>query len=230
MGLKNDDLFAVDSSRWSSAKQWATWWLQPKVSKMFTKSFTEMDRTDWEFCPKTTNAVEAQNKISNASHSSLLNVKTEDWYREDRRTCFKQIAAEKGIPIGQSKEKRDKKNATRRQARNKPKLIQNVDPEMENPGPSKRKKRKTANEIDGSQHHEKDPNLGRHIWVSTPLGRGISRRTEWCEAIVESMDKEGDYIAKYTEKKWKGNAVSIPDLFDDSHIRLDGPPDPDTFS
>ncbi len=52
----------ANNQGWEKACAWADWWGQPKVTQMFTKSFTEMTDADWAACPKTTNAVESQNK------------------------------------------------------------------------------------------------------------------------------------------------------------------------
>ncbi len=81
-----------------------------------------MTDADWEICPRTTNAVEAHNKISNSSHSSLLIVNLENWYRIDKNVCYDTIAAAAGVPVGVSLEKREKRNAVRRKKINQPKL------------------------------------------------------------------------------------------------------------
>ena len=70
---------------------------------------------------------------------------------------------------------------------------------------------------------EEDPNIGKLIWVLTKTGKGRNKREEWCEAVIESKDREEEYIAKYKDKKWKKHAVSIPDLLDESYVRFDPP-------
>ena len=66
------------------------WLTCPKIYKIFNKGFKGIIETDWTLCPKTTNAEEAQNKQANDSRSKLLIVLLEDWYRKDKKNCFKQ--------------------------------------------------------------------------------------------------------------------------------------------
>ena len=70
---------------------------------MFTKSFKEMSNEDWTICPRTTNAVEAQNKLSNPNSALLI---VAHWYREDKKASFTTVCASFGITTGVTPEKR----------------------------------------------------------------------------------------------------------------------------
>ncbi len=108
----------VDTSRWSSASNWAKWWSKPKILTMFTQSYREMTDADWSRCPTTTNAVESHNKVGNIK-STRFKAVLENFYRTDKNAAYKAVAAEHGIGIGPSQEERREKNETRRSKRNK---------------------------------------------------------------------------------------------------------------
>ncbi len=116
-----------DQVDWRKAEDWCNWWARSKVVKMFTKAFTEMTDAEWELCPRTTNAVEAQNKLSHASNSTSAIVQLDDWYREDKKHAFQYLAPQHGIQIGQSKLKRKESNKKRRKKRLQPKVVKIVE-------------------------------------------------------------------------------------------------------
>jgi hypothetical protein len=112
---------------------------------MFAKSFKEMSDEDWAICPRTTNAVEAQNKLSNSSQSSLLIVALAHWYREDKNACFKTVCASFGITTGVTPEKRETMNKKKRQNRMKLKVTLTSDCDDGKP-PTSTEKSKRKNE------------------------------------------------------------------------------------
>jgi hypothetical protein len=53
--------------------------------------------------------------------------------------------------------------------------------------------------------------IGKTIWVKTTTKKGAKTNQHgWCEATIERINDEGEYVANY--KKWKNNSVIIPDL------------------
>ena len=202
-----------------------------------------MSDADWELAPKTTNAVEAHNKISNSSHSSLLNVNLEHWYRVDRGHCYDTIAAAAGIPIGVPLETREKKNAARRRKRNKPKqqLSTEKDPpfseDVSSDDCTSNKKAKLdqggSSQVNDQPNEREttsrgtldDPYIGKSVWVLTETGTRCRAREEWLQAVIQSKDSskgEFGYIAKY--KGWrKKNTVFIEDILDENVVRFTDP-------
>ncbi|KZS04101.1 Uncharacterized protein APZ42_033030 [Daphnia magna] len=63
---------------------------------MFTRSFTEMTDADWAVCPRTTNAVESQNKGGCSKTKSFHDV-VSNFNIEDKSICFSTFAAREGI-------------------------------------------------------------------------------------------------------------------------------------
>jgi len=239
-------LAEVEPSSWNKAKAWAKWWNRPRIVKMFTKSFKEMSDADWELAPKTTNAVEAHNKISNSSHSSLLNVNLEHWYRVDRGHCYDTIAAAAGIPIGVPLETREKKNAARRRKRNKPKQQPSTEADpslseeassddcsskkkakLDQGGPSQVNDQTNEREKSsrGKPMAEGDPYIGKYVWILTGTGTRCRAREEWLRAVIQSKDscnEEVGYIAKFTGWR-KKNTVFIEDILDENVVRFTDP-------
>lgn len=63
--------------------------------------------------------------------------------------------------------------------------------------------------------------IGKTIWVKTTTKKGAKTNQHgWCEATIERINDEGEYVANY--KKWKNNSVIIPDLSADT-IRFSEP-------
>ncbi|KAK4005674.1 hypothetical protein OUZ56_010716 [Daphnia magna] len=234
--LSSIDLQEVNTSQWKNASHWAAWWSKPKVAKMFAKSFKEMSDEDWAICPRTTNAVEAQNKLSNSSHSSLLIVALEHWYREDKKACFKTVCASFGITTGVTPEKRKTMNEKKRRNRMKVKVTVINDCDDGEP-PTSTEKSKSKNEESTRQskrlkkRNEETENVGvkgvmmqmiaKTIWVKTTTKKGAKTNQHgWCEATIERINDEGEYVANY--KKWKNNSVIIRDLSADT-IRFSEP-------
>ena len=85
-----------------------------------------MSNEDWTICPRTTNAVEAQNKLSNPN-SALLIVALEHWYREDKKASFTTVCASFGITTGVTPEKRATMNEKKRRNRMKLKVTMSSD-------------------------------------------------------------------------------------------------------
>jgi len=77
----------VDTGKWRGAKSWAEWWSTPTNLAMFTKSFAEMTDAEWEVVPKTTNAVESLNKVSQVNSTLFTNM-MERYYRIDRNSAL----------------------------------------------------------------------------------------------------------------------------------------------
>jgi hypothetical protein len=63
--------------------------------------------------------------------------------------------------------------------------------------------------------------IGKPIWVKTTTKKGAkTNQNGWCEATIERINGEGEYVANYN--KWKNNSVIIPDLSADT-IRFSEP-------
>jgi hypothetical protein len=232
--LNSKDLQEVNTSQWNKASHWVAWWAKPKVAKMFTKSFKEMSDEDWAICPRTTNAVEAQNKLSNPN-SELLIVALEHWYREDKKASFTTVCASFGITTGVTPEKRATMNEKKRRNRMKLKVTMSSDcDDGEQPttstGKSKRKNEESTRQSKRLKvRNEETKNvgvksvdmIGKTIWVKTTTKKGAKTNQHgWCEAKIQKINDEGEYIANY--KKWKKNSVIIPDLSADT-IRFSEP-------
>ena len=103
----------INTAGWLGAIRWAKWWSRVKITKMFTKSFTEMTEDEWNYAPKTTNSVESQNrqtkKFGGDFNSLLAGI-----YRTDRKFIYETHAARDGIITGVSLERRHEINLKRR--------------------------------------------------------------------------------------------------------------------
>lgn len=229
-----DDLLSVNTSQWSKAGNWVKWWSQTKIAKMYTKSFNDMSDEDWEICPKTTNAVEAHNKLSNESGSKLLIVLLEDMYRQDKKACFKSVCASYGVTTGVSKEKRATITKRKRRNRLHPRVKLNdktgdktndktddktddekSDDDKGNGNAGKRKNeegaRKSKRLRTNNSDDETDAYIGKNVWVLTKTKQGTKTTNHgWCEGTIERKNKKGEYISKYTH--WKNYCAVIPDV------------------
>jgi len=116
------DQLVVSTVGWNKAAEWAKFWTRPKILKMFTKAFTEMTDADWEICPRTTNACESQNKISNSKSTALIST-LRNLYLTDRRSAHYNICAERGITTGVSETKRKLVNQKRNTRNSRPRLV-----------------------------------------------------------------------------------------------------------
>ena len=94
-----EEELSVNTEKWVGAVNWANWWQRPRIVKMFTKCFKDMTDAVWGQCPNTTNAIESHNKISNAKTTLLVSALAH-FYRVDKRTTLRMLAAEMGIRIG----------------------------------------------------------------------------------------------------------------------------------
>ncbi|KZS01638.1 Uncharacterized protein APZ42_001647 [Daphnia magna] len=103
----------ADTKNCNAATEWVKWWTKPKNLKMFTKSFKDMTEADWQICPRTTNAVESHNKLSNA-RTTLFLAAFSTYYRVDKKSAYDSIAAELGVAVGPTKEQRRRNNKKRK--------------------------------------------------------------------------------------------------------------------
>ncbi len=87
LGITDEKKLGADTSKWSAAKKWTEWWITQKHLKMFTNSFREMTDAEWDYCPKTTNAVESQNKLCKLN-STLFQTLMEKFYRMDKKCAY----------------------------------------------------------------------------------------------------------------------------------------------
>ena len=109
----NEKELLADTKNWNLFTEWVNWWTNPKRMKMFSKAFRDMTDADWEICPRTTNAVESHNKLSNARTTLFLSALS-TYYRVDKKSAYESIAAEEGISIGPTMEQRRKRNVKRK--------------------------------------------------------------------------------------------------------------------
>ena len=211
----NEEEKAVNTSGWVGATEWAEWWSRPRHVKMFTKSFKDMTDADWRACPRTTNAVESHNKISNAK-TSLLICALEHYYRIDKRSAYQTLAAQLGIAVGTKAQKRKRLNDKRRsrRLRAKKRHVEGED-KIDSLDESSLvcQKLESVKEADGDEH------IGKKVWIDTIGSKG--KHLGWCEAVIKQKEPNGDYVAFYT--KWPKHATSIPDIFDEDEIRFDSP-------
>ena len=211
----NEEEKAVNTSGWVGATEWEEWWSRPRHVKMFTKSFKDMTDADWRACPRTTNAVESHNKISNAK-TSLLICALEHYYRIDKRSAYQTLAAQLGIAVGTKAQKRKRLNDKRRsrRLRAKKRHVEGED-KIDSLDESSLvcQKLESVKEADGDEH------IGKKVWIDTIGSKG--KHLGWCEAVIKQKEPNGDYVAFYT--KWPKHATSIPDIFDEDEIRFDSP-------
>ncbi len=224
VGLSDTEL-NVDTTNWNAATEWVKWWTKPKVLKMFTKSFKDMSEADWDICPRTTNAVESHNKLSNARTTLFLSALS-TYYRVDKKSAYDSIAAELGVAVGPTKEQRRRNNKKRKlyRLRAKSTIVEQSQAEdeetagLEFPG-----SQIVENDLDGVAQIEQtqetvdsdvvDDYIGKIVWVDTVGVRG--KHFGWCECVI--VRKEGvNYIGKFV--RWPEHFVEIPDLFDESEV------------
>jgi len=72
-----------------------------------------------------------------------------------------------------------------------------------------------------SDEEDTDCYIGRTVWVDTTGPRG--KQYGWLEAILESKNDKGDYIARYVQQKSKSHSILIGDLFNENHVRFASP-------
>lgn len=211
----NEEELAASTTGWVAAEEWAEWWSRPRHVKMFTRSFKEMTDADWLACPRTTNAVESHNKISNAK-TSLLICALEHYYRIDKRSAYQTLAAQLGVAVGTKAQKRKRLNDKRRtrRLRAKKRHVEGED-EVDSTDETLLVSSKTAdvNEADDDEH------IGKKVWIDTIGSRG--KHLGWCEAVIKEKQANGDYVAFYT--KWPKHATTIPDIYDEDEIRFVSP-------
>ncbi|KZS15331.1 Uncharacterized protein APZ42_019128, partial [Daphnia magna] len=118
----------ADTKNWNAAAKCVKWWTKPKVLKIFTKSFKDMTEDDWQICPRTTNAVESHNKLSNARTTLFLSALL-TLYRVEQKSAYDSIAAELGVAVGPTKEQRRRNNKRRKmyRLRAKSKIVEQSD-------------------------------------------------------------------------------------------------------
>ena len=66
---------------------------------------------------------------------------------------------------------------------------------------------------------EIDQHVNMRVWLLTVEN---GKNYGWCEEIIKGKDKNGDYVANYTEWGGKYNAI-ISDLYDESEVMLHSP-------
>ncbi len=156
-----DDELTIDTQGWDRATSWVKWWSRNKVLRMFSKPVSEMTDADWNICPKTTNAVESQNKLSQVKSNHLIAM-LGNYYRTDRNWVYRNRAAEEGIGIGLSQDQRkvqNKKRQKSRKSKNK-RNIQMVEDDQ--------RLDSDDDEINSeSPSTEIDPFIGQFIWIET---------------------------------------------------------------
>ena len=150
--ITQEDLFEVDTSLWHLAQDWKTWWLKPKTRRMIFLSFSDMLKADLKVCPRTTNAVESQNRLS-APGSKSFHVGLSRLFSTDKTFCYRTLAVRNGISVGISLEERKEINNKRRgKKRRLPVLLEeeNSDSDAEDSSVVKKKKKDSENDREGS--------------------------------------------------------------------------------
>ncbi len=217
INLTEDEL-AVNTEKWSAAKKWAKWWRQPRVAKMFTKSFKEMTVADWDICPRTTNAVESHNKVGK-TNTTILSQSLEKWYRIDKDSVYKTMAAQRGIRVGVTEEKRKRMNDNqRRHRRKKPKLSCDDDDdndEDEIDEESAKDSKKKPKPKKGST--VTDPHIGKTCFVNTQ--DKDKKKYGMCRAVIVQKNDKGEYKAKY--ERWPKYCSWIPDIHDTRQVMFE---------
>ena len=121
----------VDTSNWHLASNWAKWWSQLKVGKMFVKCLKEMTAADYAACPMIdSNAAESHNKKSNSNTSNLV-ATLEHYCVVDKNSAYNQLAASMGAQTGILPQKRALQTAQRRKRRYGVRMITNAEEEIE---------------------------------------------------------------------------------------------------
>ena len=205
MKLLGEKINEMDDNHWSKAENWCKWWTSKRHLRMVSNVFKEMEQSTWDFIPKTSNAVEAHNKMSTASHKgkSPLLAQLEHQYREDKLSAQKHVAASYNVSIlsysktAEAYSNREQARAKNRASFNASNQTRDGPPDTNSSFNPKQNKRKAG--ITQTQSRKKkakvDPLIGKHVSVECQDTNG--RVMGWFEAEIETHVRSKGYLIRF---------------------------------
>ena len=246
-----EEELSVNTEKWVGAVNWANWWQRPRIVKMFTKCFKDMTDAVWGQCPNTTNAIKSHNKISNAKTTLLVSA-LEHFYRVDKRTTLRMLAAEMGIRIGNTMATKKRKKTARRRRRLRSKKEMEVDQNEQTPTSIQHLSSSEISEDENGAPHSSTSALpgpenaasksvaSNSATTLQPASKNSEEdhigKTVWIDYYgagkskksygwCEAVVEEVNKKGQYVARflKWPKYVYIIYDIFDESECRIDCP-------
>lgn len=193
-------LSTTESQGWKKLRSWSGWWCRGNHLQMFTRAYTNLSEKEWEHAPKTTNPVEAINRLSLHQKGCSLNCLLENIYLQDRTHAAKLSATETNVSLSySSNEEARRKQKSDRRKRKRSSLTKSTQ-EDDNAPPDKRRNIASGRNLIGTT-------VAVEFQEESPDGKG-AQCLGWLNGTISSYNRRNGYFVTFEGKEVNGKKVT----------------------